>query len=844
MPRAPRSIAVARLFVALCIAVLHAAPSAAQVAPASLSGVVRDVTGAVLPGVAIVVTSSVDKVETRTISDVDGRFVVAPLAPGRYAVVAERIGLLPAVIPEIVLTPGTSRSVILELRVPGINEVVSVGADRLPSEAAPSTIAIPPLAVRSVAGAGENIYRVLQTLPGVAAVDDFDSRLTVRGGGPDQNLTMMDGVEIHNPYRLFGLTSAFNPETVENFELITGGFNAKYGDRLSSILVIENRPGTTARTLGASAALALTDGNLVAEGRLPGMNGSSWLVTGRRTYYDLVAERIVDADLPSFADLQFRADVQLRPGHRVTVFGLNSRESTDAEFTNDEDQDEVVNLQTSTFNDLGAATYSGTLLGRMVSTSTVSWYRNRESLDFDGDFRTRGRRSNSPGIEGKPLANVLFTRALSIRDVAFRQELLITAGRAHTIEGGVETHGLDTTWRWSIPGDRNFGAANGSSAQGGASLPSDLDSRRDSRRTGAWITDRWTVAPRLQVEPGIRVDWSGLANDRQVSPRLAVVADVAARTQLRVAGGRFTQSPGYEKLLQSDYFLDLTNVGDLDLRSQTAWHALASIEQRVATGTTVRVEGYYKSFDDLVVGRLETSEEVAGRVAAYDFPDELAFGVPRAPQVTSVPSNGATGRAYGVEVYAARRATSPATRLTGWLSYTWGRAETDAYGRTFAADYDRTHAFSLVASYRVNRLLELATTVRAQSGFPYTPAIAVRPAAIEAPDAAGTDESRLVPMYDATGLLVWVPDYGDVANINTGRLPTFARVDLRLTFRPRWSSDRWQLYLEVINLLNRDNAGSLDTELLYDPTSDRPKLSTVRQGRLPLLPSFGLRYRF
>jgi hypothetical protein len=95
----------------------------------------------------------------------------------------------------------------------------------------------------AVVQAGENIFRVLQTLPGVNATADFDSRLSVRGGGPDQNLTLMDGVEIHDPYRLFGLASAFNPETVQNFELTAGGFSPKHGDRLSSILVIENRSG-------------------------------------------------------------------------------------------------------------------------------------------------------------------------------------------------------------------------------------------------------------------------------------------------------------------------------------------------------------------------------------------------------------------------------------------------------------------------------------------------------------------------------------------------------------------------------------------------------------------------
>jgi hypothetical protein len=91
---------------------------------------------------------------------------------------------------------------------------------------------------------------------------------------------------------------------------------------------------------------------------------------------------------------------------------------------------------------------------------------------------------------------------------------------------------------------------------------------------------------------------------------------------------------------------------------------------------------------------------------------------------------------------------------------------------------------------------------------------------------------------------VWTADYGDTSNFNTSRLPFFARVDMRVTFHPRWSNDRWQIYVEAINVLNRDNASDLGTELAYDPDADRPSLTTTRSGRLPLLPSFGLRYRF
>ena len=88
----------------------------------------------------------------------------------------------------------------------------------------PSSTPLPPEELCQVVGSVDNVFRTLDLLPGVASTDDFGSRLAVRGGTPDQNLTVMDGVEIHNPYRLFGITSAFNPETVENFQLAAGGF--------------------------------------------------------------------------------------------------------------------------------------------------------------------------------------------------------------------------------------------------------------------------------------------------------------------------------------------------------------------------------------------------------------------------------------------------------------------------------------------------------------------------------------------------------------------------------------------------------------------------------------------
>jgi hypothetical protein len=817
------------LFVAVSAGSAHA-----QTAPAVAGRVVDAFSMQPVAG------ATIEAGPTRTRTGADGRFSLdLPRGAARLKVIAD--GYFPEQV-DVTIGDTTLQVEVLLLDQAQFREEVNVTAGPSPVVRPPSTIEVSPLEVRSVAGAAENVFRVLQTLPGVNATDDFGSRLAVRGGGPDQNLTIMDGVEIHDPYRLFGLTSAFNPETVENFELTAGGFSARYGDRLSSVLLIENRAGTKAEAFAGSFSLGLTDTNAVLEGRLPGGMRGSWLVTGRRTYYDLVAERFTESDLPSFADLQAKGVWEPRPGQRVTLFALRSRERTDASF-DDSERDTQLGLRNTARNDLASLSFFTTLGTRASSKTIVSWYRYGDGLAADGTVRNESARANVPDDDGFARASIVFTRDLAVRDVSVRQEFALKGTGRHLLEAGFETHALSTGWGWRIDGDRNQGEANGTSIRGGAGLPSLLDSRLSSSRAGAWILDRYQVTPRILVEPGLRVDWSQTAGETLLSPRVSAQIDAGRGVRLRAAVGLFSQSPGYEKLLQSDYFVDLTSATPLSLKSERAAHVLAAVERDLGSGLLARAEAYYKSFDRLIVGRLEAPAEQAARVALYQFPDELAASVPASPQITSTPVNGSTGRAYGFDLYVARRQSSGSARLAGWASYTWGRAERDSYGRKTPFDYDRRHAFSLVGTYRAARWLELGASVRVASGFPYTPVRDLRVAAIAERDAFGRI-TRYVPQRDPSGLYVWTTDLGGVENLNRARLPRFARLDVRATFKPGWMGRRLHLYAEVINVLNRDNAGRLDPQLAYDPGGDRPRLTLERQGGVPLLPSIGIRYRF
>ena len=776
----------------------------------------------------------------------DGRFGIR-LAAGRTTVTVTASRFF-SLITTVDLSQGDIADAEFALAVrEGFASSVEVAAPAPAPSTSPSATSVAPAAVLKTAGSADNVFRTLQTLPGVAGANEFSSRLTVRGGAPDQNLTVMDGVEIHDPFRLFGLASAFNPELITHFELATAGFSARYGDRLSSLLLIENRDGDRSRRFGTSGSLSITDANLVFEGKLPGGATGSWLVTGRRTYYDLIVGRIIDDKLPQFADLQTKAVWEPAAGRKLTFFGLRSRQSADIDDNRLIEDDEHVQVDDDTRNDLASIRYD-TPLGSNGHSTTVAGY-SRTLSEFGLQAHTETgfiQRSNAPYKLSKPIMDVAFSRRIDVSDVSARQELTWSLGR-HTIDAGGEVHGLRTSLRFHISGDRNFGEANGSNTLGtvlgappGAGLPDFLDSRLNSTRAGAWAIDTWRAGT-LRLETGVRIDRTSITADTTLSPRLAASFAVHPKLSARATYGRYMQSPGYEKTAQSDYLLDFTADTTQSMKSERADIASLSVERTIGSGAIVRVETYYKRLTDLLIGRLETEGERLTRLAPYNFPASLASSLPAEPIVTTFPTNEGRGRAYGVDVLLSRMTTPLNARMRGWISYTWGKAELHAYGRRYPFDYDRRHAISAAMSYRASAKWELASTIRWATGFPRTAPLGVRVAGEER--STGND-TVIEPKRDAEGRPVYEVDFGGVSNLNNARLTNYARVDVRASWRPRGATGRWEYYVDVINLLNRKNSASFEAQLHYDPASDRPKISDEPGDRLAVVPTIGIRWRF
>jgi hypothetical protein len=164
------------------------------------------------------------------------------------------------------------------------------------------------------------------------------------------------------------------------------------------------------------------------------------------------------------------------------------------------------------------------------------------------------------------------------------------------------------------------------------------------------------------------------------------------------------------------------------------------VERDLGHGFTARLEGYERWLDRLIVGRLETEEERQRRVAQYSpgfVFSRLQGDIPTAALVTSIPVNGGSGRASGVEIFVSKKPHSPDTRFTGWMSYSLAKAERDAYGFRYPFDYDRRHALSLVGDFRLSSRLELSGSVEAASGLPVTLPSGARVATLPGTDNRG-----------------------------------------------------------------------------------------------------------
>ncbi|PIS29519.1 MAG: hypothetical protein COT43_03615 [Candidatus Marinimicrobia bacterium CG08_land_8_20_14_0_20_45_22] len=271
-------------------------------------------------------------------SSVQGFYVISGIPPGNYRLRVMMMGYKSVEMP-IVVEPKSDQRLDFELNIEPVHgEEITVTAERTRFKEQVE-ISRTNLSFREIkstpAFIESDLFRSLQLLPGVLAQNDFSAALIVRGGSPDENLILLDGTEVYNPYHIGGVFSTFNADAVSDAEFLAGGFPAEYGGRISSVLKITSKEGNSKNgrltkntwlakywdiSHGRGEISALSS-RILLEG--PSYKGG-WVFSGRRTYFDQLAKiyYLVKDEKQNwtyyFFDTQFNIYSDLNPQNRLT----------------------------------------------------------------------------------------------------------------------------------------------------------------------------------------------------------------------------------------------------------------------------------------------------------------------------------------------------------------------------------------------------------------------------------------------------------------------------------------------------------------------------------------------
>jgi hypothetical protein len=683
---------------------------------------------------------------------------------------------------------------------------VTVQADRSVGQVSSRSISSidisPELLKKLPALGGEvDVFRALQLTPGVKSASEISSGLYVRGGSPDQNLTLLDGVPLYNPSHLGGLLSVFNNDALKDIKLVKGGFPAEYGGRISSVVDVVMREGSRERLKG-NVGISLLSARLTLEGPLQLSSDTtpakgSFMLSGRRMYLDALRAVLSDTlrrQIPGyyFYDFNAKLNYDLSDNDKLFVSGyagydvLNQPDALDARF---------------------AVTWGNATANlRWMHIVSPSLFTNFSVQFTNYDFSTSIATTSALGeAQG-------FSSLSRIRDWMLRTEAQWFPLADHTVKTGVEA--TYHTFLSAAETNARFGA-------GAFRLDSTGGTTVQSLEAAYFLQDEWQQAfgvEGLTVNAGGRVVFFERGRYFLLEPRASASYQLADDVSLR---GAFAVA---------NQFVHLIIRNDLGVPSDVWFPSTENILPARGTQYTVgvdtklwsnecsfSVEGYYKSFQNV-----------------YEFRDDAQFSLlaPLESQFTR-----GTGEAYGVEFFLNKNGGKEwLPKLTGWIGYTlswvWRTFPDLNSGLPFPPRFDRRHDISLVASYKIDEQWELGLSWVYATGQAFT-----MPAS----------QFDFVPLTNGRVPGGTPRPRFQSTERNAFRLPAFHKLDVSLTHSFRWFDLPFQASLSVYNAYNRANAFSWSIRYRTEVTPDGRTVQTpfVEQLSLfPIIPTLGLSCSF
>ncbi|MFO7893268.1 MAG: TonB-dependent receptor [Longimicrobiales bacterium] len=708
-------------------------------------GEVRTMDGMAVP-VAEVSLRQDDTVVRRAVTDGTGVFRFPGLLPGEYRVRVDALGYAPFERAVTVEAGAPVRvTAALEaaaLEVEGVRVRARRQLARFEEDVGATVVELAGADIERLPGLAEaDVLRAVEVLPGVVSTSDFSASFNVRGGAADQNLILLDGIPIYNPFHLGGLFSVFNADMVGRAELLAGGFPARYGGRVSSVLDVRTDAGDG--ELGVDAGVSLLASRAAVSGGLPrdwtrklGLGPVNARLSFRRSYFDVLLSPFFDFPY-HLTDIQGAAEVWTNNGV-WTLTGYTGEDVLDLRRS----ADFPLPFRLDWGNEIGGVRWRGLLAGLNVDgrVSSSSFETSIGFPDFE-DTRIGSRISDIRG--GLDLGIPLGTAELGVGGELVRV----------TFDNGFESGGTV----FQANADRGWLTA------GYAQLE--------------WGSARW------RVELGGRVDvWDPESAEPFIepAPRLAVKRFLGDAVAVKLSAGRYTQALHSLRDEEVPIGIDLWVTAGARAPVVVSDQAQLGVEV-AAESWTGTVEAYYRTFEGVIT--------VNGADDPNTPDDDYLAG---------------SGTSYGLDLLL-RREPAEDRAVDGWIAVSLLRARRtfpdpfSALDRTvtYPPIYDRRVDVDLVLRYPLPGAIEGGFRFNFGSGLPYT-----RPVGAYPVWSYQVADGQLVPQ-DAGQDDDQVPIAVVLGDRNTERYPAYHRLDVsfRKRYEARWGTIT--PFLDLLNVYNR-----------------------------------------
>ena len=748
----------------------------------TLSGRVKDASnGEDLIGAAVVVQG----MEGTGVTTNTYGFYSLTLPKGTYNVAIQYIGYQ-AVVKEVELTKDISLSVELSEESQSLDEVV-VSAEAANANVTKTEMSVAKLSPKEVEAVpvifGEkDIIKMVQLLPGVKTSGEGGSGFSVRGGGLDQNLILLDEAPVYNASHLLGFFSVFNSDAIKDVTLYKGGMPAEYGGRASSVMDVVMKDGNSKR-FGASGGIGLISSKLTLEAPIVKDKGS-FIVSGRRTYADVFLKLSSNEDLKNttlyFYDLNMKANYQITKKDRIYLSGYFGRDN----FAFDNDFGFNWGNATGTFR------WNHIFNDRLFGNTSLIY------SDYDYEF------SVGAGEEQFGLSS-------GINDLNLKQDFTYFMNKNNTM-----SFGANVIRHEFVPGELSVGEE---STLGG----SDIE-RQYAIEGAAYLQNEQKVGQRWSFIYGLRYsvfdymgpgiayeiedgdttstkrydDWETIQLYHGLEPRISVKFLLNEVSSLKLAYNRNYQ---YMHLLSNS-----TSGSPTDRWVPSSNNVKPQIADQVAAG-------YFRNFAD---NMYEFSAEVYYKdmqnLIDYKPGAELIFN---SSIETELVYGG--GKAYGLELLLKKTQG----KFTGWLSYTLSRSlrEFDDIddGKVFPSRQDRIHDLSVTAIYNFHPKWTASANFVFYTGD-----------AVTFPSGRYEVDGRQVPYYTER---------------NGYRFPSYHRMDLGLTWmvkKTKKFESSWNF--SVYNVYGRENPYIIN----FEENEDTGQVEAVQFSLFKAIPSISYNFRF